>query len=134
MLILKKKKMSQNIVLTTGIYDLIKEHIRRKKATAAEEEVLKEQLKNATQVSRKDLPSDVVSVDTVVTVKDLATNEEEVYKFVAPAKAKARNQTLSIVDQMGLALVGYTVGAKIEWPLDGEEFKKMEILKVESLN
>ena len=126
--------MSQNIVLTTGIYDLIKEHIRRKKATAAEEEVLKEQLKNATQVSRKDLPSDVVSVDTVVTVKDLATNEEEVYKFVAPAKAKARNQTLSIVDQMGLALVGYTVGAKIEWPLEGEEFKKMEILKVESLN
>ena len=122
LLILKKKKMSQNIVLTTGIYDLIKEHIRRKKATAAEEEVLKEQLKNATQVSRKDLPSDVVSVDTVVTVKDLATNEEEVYKFVAPAKAKARNQTLSIVDQMGLALVGYTVGAKIEWPLDGEEF------------
>ncbi|MGV8993802.1 MAG: GreA/GreB family elongation factor [Flavobacterium sp.] len=126
--------MSQNIVLTTGIYDLIKEHIRRKKATAAEEEVLKEQLKNATQVPRKDLPSDVVSVDTVVTVKDLATNEEEVYKFVAPAKAKARNQTLSIVDQMGLALVGYTVGAKIEWPLEGEEFKKMEILKVESLN
>ena len=133
-MILKKKKMSQNIVLTTGIYDLIKEHIRRKKATAAEEEVLKEQLKNATQVPRKDLPSDVVSVDTVVTVKNLATNEEEVYKFVAPAKAKARNQTLSIVDQMGLALVGYTVGAKIEWPLEGEEFKKMEILKVESLN
>ena len=126
--------MSQNIVLTTGIYDLIKEHIRRKKATAAEEEVLKEQLKNATQVPRKDLPSDVVSVDTVVTVKNLTTNEEEVYKFVAPAKAKARNQTLSIVDQMGLALVGYTVGAKIEWPLEGEEFKKMEILKVESLN
>ena len=126
--------MSQNIVLTTGIYDLIKEHIRIKKATAAEEEVLKEQLKNATQVPRKDLPSDVVSVDTVVTVKNLATNEEEVYKFVAPAKAKARNQTLSIVDQMGLALVGYTVGAKIEWPLEGEEFKKMEILKVESLN
>ena len=126
--------MSQNIVLTTGIYDLIKEHIRRKRSTAAEEEVLKGQLKSATQVARKDLPGDVVSVDTMVTVKDLATNEEEVYKFVAPAKAKRRNNTLSIVDNMGLALVGYTVGAKIEWPLEGEEFKKMEILKVESLN
>ena len=126
--------MSQNIVLTTGIYDLIKEHIRRKRSTAAEEEVLKEQLKNATQVARKDLPADVVSVDTKVTVKDLTTNEEEVYKFVAPAKAKRRNATLSIVDDMGLALVGYTVGAKIEWPLADDEFKKMEILKVESLN
>ena len=126
--------MSQNIILTTGIYDLIKEHIRRKRSTAAEEEVLKEQLKNATQVSRKNLPGDVVSVDTMVTVKDLATNEEEVYKFVAPAKAKKRNNTLSIVDNIGLALVGYTVGAKIEWPLEGEDFKKMEILKVESLN
>lgn len=126
--------MSQNIVLTTGIYDLIKDHLRRKKSTAAEEEVLKEQLKNATQVARKDLPSDVVSVDTKVTIKDLTTNEEEVYNFVAPAKAKKRNQTLSIVDDMGLALVGYTVGAKIEWPLEGDEFKKMEILKVESLS
>ena len=126
--------MSQNIVLTTGIYDLIKEHLRRKKATAAEEEVLKEQLKNARQVTRKELPADVVSVDTMVTVKDLTTNEEEVYKFVAPAKAKARNQTLSIVDDMGLALVGYTVGAKIEWPINDGDFKKMEILKVESLN
>ena len=126
--------MSQNIVLTTGIYDLIKEHLRRKKATAAEEEVLKEQLKNAKQVFRKDLPADVVSVNTIVTVKDLDTNEEEIYKFVAPAKAKARNQTLSIVGQMGLALVGYTVGAKIDWPLEGDNFQKMEILSVENLN
>lgn len=126
--------MSQNIVLTTGIYDLIKDHIKRKKVTAVEEEVLKEQLKNATQVVRRELPDDVVSIDTVVTIKDLDTNEEETYKFVPPAKAKQRNQTLSILDDMGLALVGYTVGAKIEWPYKGADLKKMEILKVERLN
>lgn len=128
--------MSQSIVLTTGIYDLIKDHIRRKKVSAVEEEVLKEQLKNASQVTRKNLPEDVVSIDSVVTIKDLVTNEEETYKFVAPDKAKQKNQTLSILNEMGLALVGYTVGAKIEWPLKGdqEQLKRMEILKVERLN
>ena len=126
--------MSQNIVLTTGIYDLIKDHIKRKKVSAAEEEVLKEQLKNASQVLRKELPEDVVSIDSVVTIKDLDTNVEETYKFVAPAKARQKHQTLSILDDMGLALVGYTVGAKIEWPIKGLDLKKMEILKVERLN
>ena len=66
--------------------------------------------------------------------KDLDTNEEETYKFVAPAKARQKHQTLSILDDMGLALVGYTVGAKIEWPIKGLDLKKMEILKVERLN
>ena len=34
------QKTEQEIVLTTGIYDLIKDHIRRKKASAEEEDVL----------------------------------------------------------------------------------------------
>lgn len=126
--------MSQNIILTTGIYDLIKDHIRRKKVNALEEEVLKEQLKKASQVTRKNLPHDVVSIDSVVTVINLATNEEETFKFVAPDKAKQKNQTLSILHEMGLALVGYTVGAKIEWPVTADTVKTMEILKVERLN
>ena len=34
------QNMSQNIILTTGTYDLIKDHIRRKKVTPQEEELL----------------------------------------------------------------------------------------------
>ena len=124
--------MSENIVLTTGIYDLIKDLIRRKKVTLQEEERLLIQLKNAKQVVRKSLPLDVVTVDAKVTVKNLINNQEEVYTFVAPARAKRRNNTESIVGSMGLALVGCKTGDVVKWHF-GEEEKQFEITNVERI-
>ena len=51
--------MSANVILTTGIYDLIKDHVRRKKVTIEQEEILLAELKKASQVLRKDLPEDI---------------------------------------------------------------------------
>ncbi len=124
--------MTQNIILTTGIYDLIKDHIRRKKVTAEEEDRLKFELKNAKQVTRKDLPDDVVSIDSRVTIKDLNTSEQETHTFVAPDKAKQRNNTKSILTDMGLALVGYTTGSVINWPFK-DKTREFEILSVEKV-
>ena len=126
------QETQQEILLTTGIYDLIKDHIRRKKATFEEEEALKIQLKKAKQVTRKNLPMDVVTVDCKVLVKNTVTNEEEIYTFVAPDRAKRRNNTASILSTMGLALVGCKVGDVINWNFNNEE-KQLEIISVERL-
>ena len=124
--------MAHNLILTTGIYDLIKDHIRRKKVSVTEEEILKLELRNAKQVTRVNLPEDVVSIDSRVTIKDLDTDQEEVHVFVAPDKAKQRNNTKSILTEMGLALVGYKEGDLISWPFKNE-VRLIEILKVERL-
>ena len=125
--------MSQGIILTTGIYDLIKDHIRRKKATPEEEETLRLQLKNAKQLTRKNLPLDIVTVDAKVTIKNLDTDQDEIYTFVAPDKAKRRNNTESILSTIGLALVGCKIGDVVNWSF-GEEEKQLEILNVERLD
>jgi regulator of nucleoside diphosphate kinase len=122
----------QEILLTTGIYDLIKDHIRRKKTTVEEEEALKNQLKKAKQVTRKNLPVDVVTIDAKITIKNVDTNQEEVYTFVAPDRAKRRNNTESILSTMGLALVGCKVGDVIQWNFNNEQ-KTLEIMNVERL-
>ena len=124
---------NQTIILTTGIYDLIKDHIRRKKVNALQENLLKLQLKYATQVPRRNLPSNVVSIDTRVTVKDYYSDREDTYTFVAPAKAKMKNNTLSILSPMGLALVGFKEGDIVSWVFD-DRVRQMEILKVERLD
>ena len=124
--------MTQEILLTTGVYDLIKDHIRRKKATVKEEEILLLQLKTARQVTRKNLPLDVVTIDSKVTVNNLQNQEEEVYTFVAPDKAKRRNNTVSILSTIGLALIGCKIGDEISWDFEEGE-KKMQILNVERL-
>ena len=124
--------MSKSLILTTGIYDMIKDHVKRKKATPIQEATLLAQLKSAKQVTRKELPEDVVNIDTRATVKYLDNNEEEVFTFVAPDKAKRRNNTESIMSTMGLALVGYQAGDKLTWSFEDGE-KEIELLKVEKI-
>ena len=127
---LKFYKMEDQIIVTTGIYDVIKDHLRRKRTTIQEEEILVNQLKNARQVLRKELPEDIVTVNRKVLIKDHATNEEQEYIFVSTNRAKPKKNKYSILSNMALATVGMPVGSVIEWPFP-EGDKKIEILKVE---
>ena len=123
--------MSDQIILTTGIYDAIKDHLRRKKVSHNEEVRLASELRNALQVRRRVLPEDVVTVNRKVTIKDLSQNKEEEYIFVGVAEAKPKKNKHSILSDMALATVGYKVGDVIEWPFrDGE--RRIEVLKVEN--
>ena len=117
------------VILTTGIYDLLKDHIRRRKLTKANTAALEMQLRKANQVLRRDLPSDVVTVGTAVTVRDLETGEDSEYKFVAPDKARKKNSTVSILSSMGIAMIGYPEGAVIEWEFN-DRIKRNQIVKV----
>lgn len=124
--------MSENITVTTGIYDAIKEQLRRKRVSIPEEKRLAEELKNATQVLRRDLPADVVTVDRKVTLKDHTNNTETEYLFVSSSKEKIKKNKHSILSDIALSVVGYKVGDVIEWPFrDGD--RKIEILKVEPI-
>ncbi len=124
--------MSENIILTTGVYDLIKDHIRRRRATKAQEEILINELKKAKQVVRRELPEDIVTLNKFVTVKNINSNEILTVTFVSPDKAKPNKNKPSILSELGIAIVGYKVGDIISWPSNDGEIK-YEILKVDSL-
>lgn len=122
--------MSEHIIVTTGIYDAIKEHLRRRKVSIPEENRLAAELRTAKQVLRRELPQDVVTVDRVVTLKDHDTQEENEYIFVSSNRAKPKKNKHSILSDIALAVVGYKVGDVISWPFrDGD--RKLEIVKVE---
>ena len=78
------------------------------------------------------MPSNVVTIDCRVTIKDILTNELQDFTFVAPSKAKRRNSTESIVGNVGLALVGNKTGDQIKWDFGYGE-KNFEIIKVERI-
>lgn len=120
------------VILTTGIYDLLKDHIRRRKLSKANEAALEAQLKKAKQVLRKDLPANVVTIGTLVSVKDLDTGQTQDYKFVGPETARKKNGTVSILSPMGIAMIGYPEGAVIEWEFN-EGIKKNQIVKVTTI-
>lgn len=122
------------IVLSTGIYDLLKDHLRRRKLSKYNEAKLELELKHAKQVLRNDLPADVVTVDTNVKVKELESGEEFSYKLVAPAKARRKNNTLSILSPIGVAILGYTQGAVVQWemPEGVKQYQIQEVIKLSS--
>ena len=124
--------MTTNIILTTGVYDLIKDHLRRKKVTAEQEDILTQELRHAEQILRRDMADNIVSVGKKVTIKELNSNQEYQLNFVGPDKAKPKKNRHSILMDEGLATVGYKSGDVSEWPtIDG--VKKYEILNVETV-
>jgi regulator of nucleoside diphosphate kinase len=114
------------IILSTGIYDLLKDHLRRRKLSRYNEAKLELELKHARQVLRNELPADVVTVDTYVKVKEMESGKEFTYKLVAPAKARRKHNTLSILSPIGVAILGYTKGAIVQWEMP-EGIKKYQI-------
>ncbi|ETZ21659.1 GreA/GreB family elongation factor [Pedobacter sp. V48] len=117
------------IMLSTGIYDLLKDHLRRRKLSRYNEAKLELELKHAKQVLRNELPADVVTVNTNVKVREMESGKEFTYKLVAPAKARRKHNTLSILSPIGVAILGYTQGAIVQWEMpDG--IKKYQIKEV----
>ena len=123
--------MLEPIVVTTGIYDAIKDHLRRKRTTIEEEVLLLDQLKNAKQVLRRELPEDIVTVNRIVKIKEHNDNSETEYIFVPSTKANPKKNKYSILSEMALATVGYKVGDVIEYPFPTGD-RKIEILSVEN--
>nr|WP_294877076.1 GreA/GreB family elongation factor [uncultured Pedobacter sp.] len=117
------------IILSTGIYDLLKDHLRRRKLSRYNEAKLELELKHAKQVLRNELPADVVTVNTNVKVKEIESGKEFKYKLVAPATARRKHNTLSILSPIGVAILGYTQGAIVQWEMP-EGIKKYQIEEV----
>ena len=123
--------MSEQIIVTTGIYDALKDTLRRKKVSIPEEKRLAEELRKAKQVLRRDLPKDVVTVERKVTLKDHTLDVEHEYIFVPSTREKLKKNKHSILSEIALAVVGYKVGDIIDWPFkDGN--RTIEIMKVET--
>lgn len=78
-------------------------------------EKLQAEISRAVVVQPKDIPSDVVTMNSTVSIEDLDTKEEEVYTLVFPEDADVPQGKVSILAPIGTAMLGYEVGDTFEW-------------------
>ncbi len=78
-------------------------------------EKLKTELNRADVVAPKDIPNDVVTMNSTVCIEDLDTQEQEIYTLVFPEDANVREGKVSILAPIGTAMLGYEVGDTFEW-------------------
>lgn len=73
------------------------------------------EIDRAAVVQSKDIPSDVVTMNSTVCIEDVDTNEEEIYTLVFPEDADLEQGKISILAPVGTAMLGYEVGDSFEW-------------------
>jgi len=78
---------------------------------------LDQELQRAQVVAPKDIPGDVITMNSQVLLIDLTSNEEITLSLVYPADADISQNKISVLAPVGTAMVGYRVGDTIEWPV-----------------
>ncbi len=78
---------------------------------------LTNELAKARAVSPKNVPADVVTMNSKVVLRDLTTSEEMTYVLVFPKDANIDAGAISVLAPIGTAILGYTKGDVVEWPV-----------------
>jgi regulator of nucleoside diphosphate kinase len=108
----------------TSLIDTSKTAVSQKKPHLKQ---LEQELESANVVDPQDIPRDVITMNSVVRIKDLKSGEEKTYTLVFPSEASIDEGRISILSAIGTALIGYRVGDVIEWQvLSGLKRLKIE--------
>jgi len=78
-------------------------------------ESLAGELEQAEIVSSKDVPPDVVTMNSKVVLRDLTTSEKMTYVLVFPIDANIDEGAISVLAPVGTAILGYAKGDVVEW-------------------
>lgn len=95
-------------------------------------ESLEEELSRATLVKRAELPSNVVTMNSVVRFLNETTQQEHEMRLVYPNEVQGGDRRISVLAPAGAALLGLSVGDVIDWPRPGQAPLSIKILDVDN--
>lgn len=81
---------------------------------------LQERMRSARVVGQKHIPRDVVTMNSVVVLRDLQSGHRFTYQLAYPNQAK-KFGSISVVRPVGTAILGSRVGEIISWPTGTSE-------------
>ena len=113
--------MSQAIIITNSdlqrLNKLIVAYEESAESTHDSEyiDTLKIELAKAEIVDSKEIPTDVITMNSRVEIEDLGLKRLLEYTLVFPEEANSTDRKVSILAPLGTALIGYRVGDTIEF-------------------
>lgn len=87
------------------------------------------ELNRAIVIEDDKVPPCCIRLNSLVKVRELASNTEMELSIVMPAQANIAEKKISVLTPMGAALIGLCKGEKVEWKMPGG-IKHFEILEV----
>lgn len=92
-------------------------------------DALEKELDRGKIVDSKNIPPDVITMNSVVQLKDLDSGEDLIFKLVFPSDANIQENKISILAPIGTALLGYQVGDIIEGEVPAGR-RKLKVKKI----
>jgi regulator of nucleoside diphosphate kinase len=110
---------NRKIIITTQDYQRLKallaSNVARLISGSNRLDELQADLNLAEVVSQVDMPKNVITMNSTVTLRDLHTQDIETYTLVYPDHADIANRKLSVFAPIGAAVLGYRVGDELQW-------------------
>jgi regulator of nucleoside diphosphate kinase len=114
---------TRRIVMTDDDMARLRELVRASRVSARRDQKhlaeLERELDNAEVVAPADIAHDVVTMHSVVRIRDLDTGAGAMYTLVFPSDADIARGRISVLAPIGTALIGYRAGDDIEWATPG---------------
>lgn len=101
---------------------LLVHHAETKSSAALEEE-----LSRAKIVSQKEIPSDVVTMNSKIKFIDLDSKKESEITLVYPKDADVTKSRVSILAPVGIALIGLRKDQFIDWPMPNGQSRRLQV-------
>ena len=91
---------------------------------------LRSELDRARIVEPAEVPHDVVTMNSTVRFADEESGKEFERTLCYPEEATGGTDKVSIIAPLGSALLGLSVGQRIDWPVPGGRMARIRILDV----
>lgn len=98
-------------------------------AVSKDLDLLMGELDKANVVADDEIEKDIVRLNSTVEVEDVANKKVMKFQITLPKDADFKQQKISVLAPIGIALIGFKEGMTIEWTLPGGN-KTINILKV----
>ncbi len=125
---------AKNIVITEADYERLQRLVESSRVfrqrDAKHLDDLEQELERAAILKAGDVPSDVVTMNSRVKVKDLNSGRVTTYQIVFPGEADIAKNRISVLAPIGTGLLGYSAGTTLEWQVPSGT-RRFRILEVE---
>jgi regulator of nucleoside diphosphate kinase len=91
---------------------------------------LTEELRRAAIVDPKNVPGDVITMNSRAEMRDLVSGETVAFTLVFPSEANIDEEKISVLAPIGAGMLGYRVGDQFEWKVPGG-LRRMKVIKVD---
>lgn len=106
------------LILSKSDFELLQNHLKLStNLSEFNKKKLSLELKTARVLKPEEMPDDVVSENSKVQIEDIESGQKFDFILVPPNKTDIKNNKLSVLAPIGVALLGYRPGIEVDWEM-----------------